>query len=89
MFKARQLWHFFILTRFVFVKKYSRAFVERPLQDSCSLASRLTTVNLDKVRFSRSIEQRKQIYSFEANSLGVCGVAIVNRQIVYACTDAC
>ena len=35
------------------------------------------------IRFSRSIEQRKQIYSCEANSLGVCGVAIKNEQIVY------
>ena len=37
---------FFILTRFVLVK-YSRAFVERPSQGTSSLASRLTTVNLD------------------------------------------
>ena len=37
---------FFILTRFVLVK-YSRAFVERPLQGTSSLASRLTTVSLD------------------------------------------
>ena len=29
--KVRRLWYFFILTRFVLVK-YSRAFVERPLQ---------------------------------------------------------
>ena len=38
---------FFILTRFVLVK-YSRAFVERPSQGTSSLASRLTTVSLDK-----------------------------------------
>ena len=37
---------FFVLTRFVLVK-YSRAFVERPLQSTSSLASRLTTVSLD------------------------------------------
>ena len=39
------------------------------------------------VHFSRSIEQRKQIY----NSLDVvwCGVAIMNRQIVYIFTDVC
>ena len=37
---------FFVLTRFVLVK-YSRAFVERPSQGTSSLASRLTTVNLD------------------------------------------
>ena len=42
---------FFILTRFVLVK-YSRVFVERPLQGTSSLASRLTTVSLDIVRFS-------------------------------------
>ena len=43
------------------------------------------------VRFSRSIEQQKQIYSCKANSLGVvwCGVAIMNRQIVYVFTDTC
>ena len=39
---------FFILTRFVLVK-YSRAFVERPLQGTSSLASRLTTVSLDHI----------------------------------------
>ena len=39
---------FFILTRFVLVK-YSRAFVERPLQGTSSLASRLTTVSLDLI----------------------------------------
>ena len=40
------------------------------------------------VRFSLSIEQRKQIYSCEANRLGVvwCGVAIMNGQIVYVFT---
>ena len=37
---------FFILTRFVLVK-YSRAFVERPLQGTSSLAAQLTTVSLD------------------------------------------
>ena len=43
------------------------------------------------VRFSRNIEQRKQIYSCEANSLGGvwCGVAIMNGQIVNMFTDAC
>ena len=41
--------------------------------------------------FSHSIEQRKQIYSCEANSLGVvwCVVAVMNGQIVYVFTDAC
>ena len=39
---------FFVLARFVLVK-YSRAFVERPSQGTSSLASRLTTVSLDKV----------------------------------------
>ena len=37
---------FFILTRFVLVK-YSRVFIERPLQGTSSLALRLTTVSLD------------------------------------------
>ena len=37
---------FSILTRFILVK-YSHAFVERPLQGTSSLASRLTTVSLD------------------------------------------
>ena len=37
---------FYILTRFV-VAKYSCAFVERRLQRTSSLASRLTTVSLD------------------------------------------
>ena len=61
---------FFILTKFVLVK-YSRAFVKRPSQGTSSLASQLTTVSLDMVRFSRSIEQRKQFYNCKANSLGV------------------
>ena len=39
---------FFVLARFVLVK-YSRAFVERPSQGTSSLASRLTTVSLDKI----------------------------------------
>ena len=38
------------------------------------------------VRFSHSIEQRKQFYSCEANSLGEVCVAIVNGQIVYVFT---
>ena len=40
------------------------------------------------VRFSRSIERQKQIYSCEANSLGVVGVAIMKGQIVYVFIDA-
>ena len=39
---------FFILTRF-FLVKYLRAFIERPSQGTSSLASRLTTVSLDKL----------------------------------------
>ena len=46
VFKARQLWHFFILTRFVLVK-YLRAFIKRPSEGSSFLASRLTTMSLD------------------------------------------
>ena len=61
---------FFVLTRFVLVK-YSRAFVERPSQGTSSLASRLTTVSLDMVHLSHSIEQQKQFYNCEANRLGV------------------
>ena len=36
------------------------------------------------VCFCHSIEQRKQIYSCKANSLGV---AIINEQIAYVFTD--
>ena len=51
---------FFVLTRFVLVK-YSRAFVERPSQGTSSLASRLTTVNLDnkKTLFQVGIQEAK------------------------------
>ena len=45
---------FFILTRFVLVK-YSRAFVERPSQGTSSLASRLTTVSLDKITMTKIV----------------------------------
>ena len=43
----------FILTRFILVK-YSRAFIERPSQDTSSLASRLTTISLD-MKFVSSV----------------------------------
>ena len=44
------------------------------------------------VRFSRSIEQRKQIYSCKANSLGVVWCSYyeqTNRLRIYRFTDAC
>ena len=49
---------FFVLTRFV-LEKYSCAFVESLSRGISSLALRLTTVSLDMVCFSPSIEQRK------------------------------
>ena len=49
---------FFILTRFVLVK-YSRAFVERPSQGTSSLASRLTTVSLDRMLHIRISQKPK------------------------------
>ena len=45
---------FCILTRFVLVK-YSRAFVERPLQGTSSLALQLTTVSLDVILSSSTL----------------------------------
>ena len=37
------------------------------------------------VRFSRNIEQRKLIYSYEANGLGWCCVAVMSGRLLTNC----
>ena len=60
---------FFVLTRFVLVK-YSRGFVERPLQGTSSLASRLTTVSLDATY--------KHVYLLNVVELITCIVGLLS-----------